>query len=400
MQSHNLQRQQLQTVSYFNYLGQQYWQDSSWRTVDSDSFSFLGFGANDPVEKRMPTSGEYEKTVDRQHVGRVDRSEYYWTGDYQGGTAHEGPIDSHVGLLCTSLKSTYSAEAYNKALTRFYDKIRETETNLALTLGEGKESVHMIRALSSMDKIVKLAIEARRKLKQNPSLLMSEIWLGYQLGWKPLYNDVYNWLNFTYQAFAEGVPVRARASVGGQYSDLRNENPINSTGTTGTRLITGKRLWSTEIKVWAGIDDDASYNRSQITSLNPLTIAWELTPLSFFVDYFYNIGGYLQNMENFLAVGLTFKRGYVTEMYFHDLSEIVGQSDPWNSNYNGNLYYQAYHVHGRGGSYYVRKRRTVLAWFPIPRAPTLKVPLGWQKLLTTTALFRSILLGGVKGRRV
>jgi hypothetical protein len=94
-------------------------------------------------------------------------------------------------------------------------------------------------------------------------------------------------------------------------------------------------------------------------------------------------------MEAALGAGITFKRGYVTEVVFTNLKEerFYAVSEP-----NG---LDISHTDGSYEAFARRaiKRRQVLSGLPFPRAPTLKLSLGSQRIISAAALIRTILLG-------
>lgn len=374
---------------------------------DSD-FSFTGFGYNDPRKRKAFTPGSY-------HIRRGRRfviGSFYWRKqDYYYGTwypirdhvVNEGIIDAggnngarvSVGCLPDSRIPTI---AYNKALSKLYEQLRSSDLNLALTVGERKESAKMLRkAFAATASVVQKARHIRRQLLTNPSLLASNLWLQAKYGWIPLLSDIHAATEFHFHLFSE-MKFKARASSRNEWKDYAWSNWLGN--------ITVKRSHESRCQfvIYAGVANSDAYNLSRITSLNPLSIAWELVPLSFVVDWFYDIGGYLQNMEASLGTGLTFHRGIVTEMS-HMRAAVP---DSIVNNQFDQVYWSEYFVRNYAGykleeqnnwSEEISKTRTLLSGFPTPRAPVLRANLGSQRIISAAALIRQIVLGKVRGAK-
>lgn len=350
-------------------------------------FYFVVTGFDKPVGRRYidPTAGTYEKQVYQYPQGYEDNISTDFLGGMTGHTRIEGGMSNAYGtrLFGTPFNSwnDYDSSVYNRALSKLYENVKLSESNLALTIGEAKESGKMLQVGKSMADVLTLARRAKSEFLRNPSKSLSKIWLSYKYGWQPLYTDVYNYLNWAYTAFNEGVPVVGRSRRVEKVFDQSGTKSVGS----GLSVISGQREYKAEIKCWIGLADTDTYNLSRITSLNPLSIAWELVPLSFVVDWFYDVGGYLQNMEAALGAGVSFKRGYETEVSYINLED----------NCYLDLTEPGFIKKGYRQSKWVRakKRRDRLLSLPFPRAPSLNLKLGASRILSAAALIRVILLG-------
>jgi hypothetical protein len=122
------------------------------------------------------------------------------------------------------------------------------------------------------------------------------------------------------------------------------------------------------------------------TSLNPLSIAWELIPYSFVIDWFYDAGTYLRNLESALLYNNVFNGGYVSELYAYDGTERTQKY----FTYKVGIYTRYYTNTARRS----RKRnfvRTKLLSYPLPRAPSISTDLSSARLLSAAALLRQLL---------
>lgn len=277
--------------------------------------------------------------------------------------------------------------AYNDALSKIWEAIKQSETNIALTLGEGRETGRMFKVFRSVDKVVKAVRKARKLIKHNPSLLLAQTHLSVKYGWTPLFNDIWNYADWTYKTFSFGVPFRKRSRKRLRVSQSWSDSD-------GYTRVYGNEYYSCEIGLRCYVNDPNWFTASRLTSLNPATIAWELTTLSFVVDWLYDIGSYLQNLENALATGLTFQQGYVTRVAYQECRMDHSRNKSTVMVSPPGVYRQT----GFGTSSYKRvvKRRDVLSAFPMPRKPTFHLRMGAGRILSAAALSRTILLGKVR----
>lgn len=355
-----------------------------------DSFQVIGFGPNLGRKFIDPVPGEYKKTYKSSLKGLTSRRQYSWFNDRPlvPFSYIKTGVETNYGVIFNSqFPLYYDTTTYNNALSNFYDGLRNSELNLALILAEGRESARTLQMGRSIYEILIAARRARRLAARNPSLLFSQLWLSWKYGWEPIIKDVYGSLAWLYRAFDDGVPVRGRAV---RYEHPNTREVVNSFPQRTIR-ISGKRVWKAEIKCWVGLSNSDVYNLSRISSLNPVSIAWELVPLSFVCDWFLDVGGYLQNMEAALGAGVSFKRGYLTEVMVSDLKGSISFHGSGTSGYTNVV------VDGflENRDYAAWKRRQKLTGFPFPRLPRLEARLGWQRIVSLAALLRTVIIGGL-----
>lgn len=375
-------------------------------TSKDDDFSFSGFGYNDPKKRRAFTPGTYSiRRGHRRAVGSYNARRWDYNPGAWGATpgwyftswwAVKGLIDgfgntSYGRSLAKYEETNLQTVIYNNAISNLYEDLRGSSLNLALTIGERKESARMLqKAFHAMQRIVVEARRVRRLALRNPSLLISNLWLQAKYGWLPLYQDVYSATEWHYRLFNEMTSKgKARRKV---EKDEKLSVPLLYS-TRGEKLFRTHECKVNVIVVY-GIADSDTYNLSRLTSLNPVSIAWELVPFSFVVDWFYDIGGYLANMEASLGAGLTFKRGMITTLNVHTMwtQSIHYHEYTTPSDYYG--YRQRYsdaYAH-EGDAYEVTKTRQLLGSFPRPQLPVFQANLGSQRIMSAAALIRQVLL--------
>jgi hypothetical protein len=125
------------------------------------------------------------------------------------------------------------------------------------------------------------------------------------------------------------------------------------------------------------------FDAARWSSLNPLSIAWELAPLSFVVDYFVDIGDYLRNVETALLYNANFVGGYTSRLM------------RWECSYGGPVSVQDVSNVDQIGSFRTNVKakvtaisfqRSVMTSYPFPYVPKFQAQLGSYRLATLASL--------------
>jgi len=242
--------------------------------------------------------------------------------------------DAYDTTLAT-MPLSWKNEADIRALLSLREQVMQGDYNLAVSVGEARESLHMIgnTAISLANSLLHLrrgnvqaAIKSLRpervrsvgKLYENPLKFrnrissknfdlgpkaskkpISESWLELQYGWLPLLSDAksaaekaYRMLNepkrFTFRSFAKAP----------SYKD---------TYVTGS--LQRDRAVDYQCAYFAYVVEDDSVVPSwarDLGLLDPELLVWELLPFSFVADWFLPIGSYLEARSFATRPGITF----------------------------------------------------------------------------------------------
>jgi len=317
--------------------------------------------------RKDPNPQTFDKVRD-DYLSGVDKTGTTTNQNYTLVTGNLGRSS-----LPSVLPSSFSSVAYNQALERLYSQLRG-DIDLSIDLLQHKQTTSMIKSavgvLGSLPKVV-------ASIKHQPTKVASNLWLQWVYGVKPTMSTIYD----TCQLF-NATPRRGIYRLKGKGRD------------EATRVISWYALGDTNLL--AKTSEQANYraivccdfdinpsvinNLSQLTSLNPISIAWELVPYSFVVDWFFDVGQYLRNLESALFSRSAFVRGYVTQgVRIEGLTEVLGS---YVSGFNTR------HVDAQGGYRVTRKSRILLSSSPMPRLPSIKVDLGSSRILSAVSLTR------------
>lgn len=319
----------------------------NWYTL---SFAPTGFGGGN---HHSPVSGTFTKSVNSRWQGNIENV------IYNGKILKEG---TDVYTSYNRNVPTFNwATLDNEALSKFYDQIRGS-ADLSIDFMEAGKTKKMIKDAFNLVKFVK---------RFHPNQ-WAKNWLEYQYGWRPLVGSVYDVVHeFMAPVRGAGVTISARAQRW-ERLPIEGFGPLRSTSDDAfdSRRVHVQATYN--ISKPSAIQQIAGY-----TSLNPASIAWELTPFSFVADWFINIGDYLRNLENSMLYSNNMTDAFVTRtrlVTWMSLSEgpYLGSS--------GKVF---------ASSQYIWKQRS--AGLIMPSLPRFEPKLGWQRLTSAGALLQDYL---------
>lgn len=328
-------------------------------------------------------------TVDGDHVRpnphrfRIRRINY-GGGFTHAGDGRNGTRISGTQAIAFGLSATFNDQAtfaYNKAVSKLYESIRG-DVDLSVDAFQARQAGVMVNqrfkqarelflrkapfALVEMVKIV-------QRMKRSNPRDWGSLWLEWTYGWKPLAGSIYGAADQMVKVATSGsvrsLPVRASANEYGDNRSTKSTDGNNVTTTTTvnsryqSRIVAHYAMLNSRLNAVAGL-----------TSLNPISIAWELVPYSFVADWFVDVGSYLRNMESSLLYGSEFTGGYTIARQKQRVVQVAG---------GGNSSFSAM---GSGDSETLGFQRAALSSSPMPRAPTFNPKLGTSRLISAASL--------------
>lgn len=124
----------------------------------------------------------------------------------------------------------------------------------------------------------------------------SSIFLEYWYGWKPLIQDIFVGLNAVVDAPQnEKRPIKGRGTSGAF--------PIDKQGAPH-RYISGSGIYSVDLRVIITVENENVFTLNRTGLINPATIAWQLMPFSFIVDWFINVEEFVDSLSMFAGLRL------------------------------------------------------------------------------------------------
>lgn len=279
---------------------------------------------------------------------------------------------------------------------RFYEQANESDFNMAVSAAELGRSMDLIgstasrlgtafmalrrfnvpaafRALGAGSgphyrSLTRRAINARRQAYRSGDVtegglkFASGAWLEIKYGWKPLLGEVYAASEALGRAQVKSDPtvVRTRAAAKAETGLVESW-----TGTVKGNLR-GKRKVSLRMTTYSRIDSPAARSAAGLGLTNPLSVAWELMPFSFVIDWFVPVGQYIDSLD--ATQGTKFMQGtfswQISEKYSGAISSLY---------YGGEWYGMNLPIEVDSFSF----ERTVASGFP--DAKKLLTPKGFTK---------------------
>lgn len=287
------------------------------------------------------------------------------------------------------MQSQYIDLAYNNAYKKFVDKLGD-QSQWGVNLAEQESALSMIvkRATQLRNFTKKLRRgdlrgagrelgiakpTSTRKTAKN----FSNLWLEYHFGWEPLVKDIGAAVE-TLQSPYPLCIIRGKGSHQFNFSET-NRSYVLGYGFADQEVQTTTLDIRTHvlIQAWVRVDNPNLYLANQLGFVNPLSIAWELVPYSFVVDWFGNVGQVLASFTDFAGVSFV---------------------DPfWTSYQVGNRAYQA--SFGPTSSYSATKATGayVRRHIGVPPGPTLALKPFKGLSVSRGATAISLLLKTLKG---
>jgi hypothetical protein len=225
-----------------------------------------------------------------------------------------------------------------------------------------------------------IAASGVRKLTA-PIKAAGNAWLLFQYGVKPTLGTIHDSIDQLRNHCNSGFKhYTARASRATPYTKSVPNWPDSA---FWSAQYTGKARFNAVYGATLRSQGDTLEQAARWSSLNPVSIAWELMPWSFVVDWFVNVGGYLREQETSLVFNNYFINGYTTYSYAIE-STISSSRNVTNSSgtFTGN--YKAYGF-DRG------MQRSLTSGLPSPPLPKVKPELGSGRLLNAAALLSTFL---------
>jgi hypothetical protein len=245
--------------------------------------------------------------------------------------------DGSLGFLPSSL---YSRDNKPLLANRIRSQIKGEAVNLANMLGEYKQAADLFG--SAAEKLYRLTMAVRKrdprilifdyysprgrlrkKLTRRARKDLSGAYLEYMYGVKPLMQDIHQaMLDMKHRLQDRPACLELDARIAENYTwTTKWYCPVNSLQ-DGRKTFIERRV--DKAKSLVLLKNDVLLNSLGAYGFtNPASLAWELLPFSFVIDWWLSVGDVLQSLDNCLYVQSALIQ-YVNKYDFKCLSEIYG----------------------------------------------------------------------------
>lgn len=261
----------------------------------------------------------YEYRVRSRQKFPIDRPTYYH--------AVRGRLSPSIGSSNSLGSPTYNAQTIsslpeydsnmdNSTIARAYEKFKGQvydQAQLGVDFAEYRQSLDMIKRSAST--LLKFTHELKRANLPGaaralgmfivpPRSDVRKSWannfLEYHFGWSPLLGDIHDALKVLNDPVKNFTSARGRASSWKQFS-VSSQLPTSAVWSSDKRFSFYSCQQGGHV---TAITNRGLHTLDQFGVLNPLSVAWELVPFSFVVDWFANVGQVLASFSDFAGMTL------------------------------------------------------------------------------------------------
>lgn len=294
----------------------------------------------------------------------------------------------HTPFSWSPVNGVYVENEISRAITEAINALKGQASQWGSDLGEMKQTVNSFSELimkgCSFIKNMRAGRWAQAAYdlgispasfthSSNRGRTLANYWLAYVYGWRPYAQSVYDiqaTIADVVKRVSKTVEGKGHGHVSGSASGSWSERLLfDSSYTAGTRCV-----------LRGEISHPALFNINKFGLSNPVSIAWELVPFSFCVDWFIPVGNTLSALTG--AAGLDFHGGWysVKTKSNVNLTHTVGVETYWVSTVEGGQYSEEQ----------ITFNRTALTAFPLPRLYADMTPFSTPRAVNALALVRQL----------
>lgn len=254
-------------------------------------------------------------------------------------TGYDSP-NSYAGAEVIAGPSTLGNEL-NMAKQRAYDNFvaaaKQNSASLGTAYAERHQSISMVtqravqlaKGFSQLRKgdvngmlktygISRRTVSAKKVARTKRAVRaggnVGNLWLEYHFGWEPLVKDVYESVNVL-QTPPPYHPNKVRGRGTMVVPDKLVYDDSKTSDFWQKHWIQGRI--SVLMCANVTVRDPNAFLANQLGLVNPASIAWELVPFSFVVDWFGNVGKFLNSFTDFVGLDVT---GATTTTFYQLMS--------------------------------------------------------------------------------
>lgn len=284
---------------------------------------------------------------------------------------------------------------FDMSITQALNKLQSHKIEMGANLGQAKQTIDTFSDLASRFARF-LAAMKRRNLREAANALagfrgnrfnlkdsqmsLADAWLKWQYGIRPIMSDLHTLQPLIHDILNRELMISAQATVNGSRQRTEKVHEIEWL----TKRLSTKMSFRTVVR--ARVVNPYAFRLDSAGLANPLSIAWELVPWSFAIDWFVPVGATLNALS--ATVGLESMGGWTTVKTLHTNSLSMDTFFRWGFG----RYYQC----SNGGNLQTAAfslDRYARAEFPMPRLYANPRPYSTTRALNALALVRQLLKG-------
>lgn len=266
----------------------------------------------------------------------------------QATVSSRSGLETTLGLDASNLAVIDVGSQNNHLINTCYEKLKgkiSDRAELMVAVLEAEKSLDMIyKRATQLLAAVKAASRGdfRRmaKILERPGDVvpnaskwksLTQNWMEYSFGWVPSVMDIGNAVNVLQSPLnRQWVTQKATGSF-----------PAERYGFTGPYSRAYERqvsLYVVRMGCTVSVENPNLWLANQLGFVNPATVAWELVPFSFVVDWVTNVGQFLASATDFLGLDI---RGDYTTFHYQGSGRMYwsGQTSPGGTVYSGATHY-------------------------------------------------------------
>lgn len=249
-------------------------------------------------------------------------SESRWNGRHY--VCEDSGIDSFLFLHSRPvLKGSGIPDSMrNEAITKALNDIGNQKVNVGENLGTAHQTVRLFAGKAGFLAGALLAAKEKELWKQFLDKSARDLgrrgipefaaqqYIEYVYGLRPLVQDVFNGYELTKEGFKDPILISGNGHSAREYT--KDETPGPASGSATLSRVNWRSSVKVKCRLTATPKDDWLFLRhlNQLGLLNPASLAWELVPWSFLVDWLLPIGPVLAAYS--APAGLDFIDGYIS----------------------------------------------------------------------------------------
>jgi len=310
-----------------------------------------------------------------------ENNQYTWSAE---GTFAQTASDASFYQSSLDANAT---QCYNEAVSKVWEDVRGS-VDLSIDAGQIRQTLQMMH--HPMNGLLSLARLARKRARKQGAKNLANIWLEMRYGWMPLLGEIHE------LAKRPGLSDNGRRYFKGKNKrKMSNTRESNATyfGYNQSTKITVDSEHTCSVFVVLNLSNASKVQKlARYTSLNPVSIAWELLPYSFVIDWLYDISGYLRSMESAMLYGSLVEASWRSDLAVVKTTvRATGYTAPLNKG-STNL---------KGTEQSISFNRSSVVGSPKPTSPITSLPteLSWKRWTSAVALLSQLLTGSPVRKR-